>query len=439
MIPKNVFCGKDGLRVKNKITANIGLKIASLFFAFMLWMVVNNINDPTIDRSFSNIPVKLINTELITDSGQVYEILDNSAVIDKVTVWAPRSISSSLNASNIVAVADVSELSSLDTITIKLSTNLYSSEIEKIQGSNDTVRLNIENQRTKALALKATVSGEVEEGYLVGDIITDQNLVRISGPESVVNEITKAVVDVPVTGFISDISDNAEIRLYDSNDNLIRDTRITQSIKTVGVTVNIYKTLEVPVYLSTTGTPAEGYRVAGEVQSSISSVTLAGKENILKNITAIEIPGEAIDITEQSEDYTAEIDIREYLPENTFLADTSQSRIEVIVDIQPEVSKELEIQGNRVEVTNVPEGYRASIPEFEENIVIEVVGLSSDISEIRSYDVRGTVDISKWMAEENMTEPVEGYYQVEIDFGLSDRVTVKEPVVVTMHLSKLED
>lgn len=306
----------------------MGLKIASLFFAFVLWLVINNSNDPTIDRSFSNIPVKLLNTELITDSGQVYEVLDDTAVIDKVTVWAPRSVISSLNASNIVATADVSELSSLDTISIKLSvTNLYSGDIEKITGSNDTVRLNIEDVKTKALALKATVSGEVESGYLVGEITTDQNLVRISGPESVVNEITKAIVDVPVTGFTSDISDNGEIKLYDSENNLVQNSRITQSIETVGVKVNIYKTLEVPVYFNVTGIPAAGYRVAGEVQGSINSIVLAGKESVLKNITAVEISEEAIDITGLTGDYVAEIDIRDYLPANTFLADSSQRNI----------------------------------------------------------------------------------------------------------------
>ena len=263
--------------MKNKITANMGLKVASLFFSFLLWMAVNNMNDPTIDRSFSNIPVKLLNTELITDTGQVYEVLDNTAVIDKVTVWAPRSVISSLSASNIIATADVSELSSLDTISIKLSTNLYNSDIERIKGSNDTVKLNIENKKTKTLALKSTVSGSVEDGYLLGDIVPNQNLVRISGPESVIDQVVKASVDVPVTGFTSDIADNAEIKLYDSEDNLVQDSRITQNIKTVGVKVSIYRTSEVPVYFSTTGTPAYGYRMAGEPEGSITSIVIDGK------------------------------------------------------------------------------------------------------------------------------------------------------------------
>lgn len=424
--------------MKNKITANIGLKIVSLFFSFLLWLVVNNINDPTIDRSFTNIPVKLLNTELITDSGQIYEILDDTAVIDKVTVWAPRSVFSSFNAGNIVATADVSELSSLDTISIKLTTNLYGNDVEKIEGSIDTVKLNIENKRTKTLALKSIVSGSVEDGYLIGEITPDQNLVRISGPESIINQVSKAVIDVPVTGFTSDIADNAEIKLYDSEDNQIKDNRITQNIKSVGVKVTIFRTIEVPINFTATGTPAAGYRESGEIQGSISSVVIAGKENVLRNISSIEVSGEALDISGQTETYVTEINLRDYLPDNVFLADSSQNKVEVTVSIQPEVTKTLEVRGDRVEVTNVPAGYRATISELDESVEIEIRGLSFDVSGIRAADLKGSVNITKWMEEENMTEPVEGYYQVEVDFGLPDGVSVEEPVMVMMHLSKVE-
>ena len=280
--------------MKNKLTANISLKIVSLLFAFLIWLVVNNINDPIIERYYMNIPVKLLNTELITDSGQVYEVLDDTTVIDRVTVWAPRSVFSSLSAGNIVATADVNELSSLDTIRINLTTNLNVNDIEKIEGSIDTVKLHIENLRTKSLALKATVSGSVEEGYLLGEITPDQNLVRVSGPESIISQVSKAVADVPVTGFTSDIADNAEIKLYDSEDNLIQDSRITQNIKSVGVKVSLYRTMEVPIYFSTTGTPAAGYKVLGEIEGSIDRVMIAGKESALKNINSIEVSGEKL-------------------------------------------------------------------------------------------------------------------------------------------------
>ena len=199
--------------MKNKLTHNIGLKLASVFFAVILWLVVTSVNNPTVSEPYYNIPVKLINTEMITDSGQVYEVLDNTDVISKVTVRAPHSVISELKSENIIATADVSEISSLDTIAIKLSTDIYANNISSITGSIDTVKLKIENKKSKALSLKSTVSGQVTSGYMVGEITPDQNLVRISGPESVIDQVTKAVVDVDVTGMTSDIVTNAEIKL----------------------------------------------------------------------------------------------------------------------------------------------------------------------------------------------------------------------------------
>lgn len=435
---RSIFYGKGGLRVKNKITTNISLKIISLFLAFLLWMVINNASDPTIDKTFTDIPVKLLNTELITDSGQVYEVLEDSTVIDKVTVWAPRSVFSNLSASNIIATADVSELSSLDTIGIKLTTNL-GSEVERIQGSSDTVKLNIENMRTKTLALKTTVQGEVESGYLVGEVTTDQNLVRISGPESVINKISKASVDMDVTGFTSDIGTNAEIRLYDSDDKLIQDSRVSQNIKTVGIKVSIYQTMEVPVIFGYTGTPAPGYRVTGEIESSAGTVVLAGKSKVISGVNQIEVPAEMIDISGRTEDYEEEIDIRPYLPENVFLADTQQARINVAVRIRREVSRRIAIREEQVSVVNVPEGYTATISELGENSVIEIVGLSEEIAEISAGNIEGKVDIAQWMREEGMEEPEEGFYQVEIDFGLPDNVRITQSITVVMHLSKMEE
>ena len=424
--------------MKNKITHNISLKIISLFFAFLLWMVINNANDPTIDKTFTDIPVKLLNTELITDSGQVFEVMDDTNVIDKVTVWAPRSVFSSLNAGNIIATADVSELSSLDTISIKLSTNL-GGEVERMQASSDTVKLNIENKRMKTLALKTAVQGEVEDGYLIGEVTTDQNLVRIAGPESIVNQIAKASVDVDVTGFTSDIGTNAEIRLYDGKDNLIQDARVTQNIKTVGVKVNIYQTLEVPVHFDYVGAPAAGYRVVGDIESAAGTVVLAGKSNVLSNVSQIEIPAEMVDISGRNEDYEAEVDIREYLPDNVFLADPSQARISVAVHIQKEITRRLAVRGEGVSVMNVPEGFTASISELEESLILEFVGLPEEIAGLSANDMEGKVDIAEWMREEGMDTPEEGFYQVEVDFGLPENVRIADPVVVTMHLSKIEE
>ncbi len=425
--------------MKSKITDNLVWKLLSLLAAISLWLVVNNMNDPTIPQTFYNIPVRLINAEMITDSGQVYEFLDGTDEIERVTVRAPRSVISNLNENNIIATADVSQLSSLDTITIKLSTGIYNHEVESIKGSIDTVKLNIENKTTKTLALKASVSGSVDEGYLVGEITPDQNLVQISGPESAIERVAKAAVDVDVTGFTSDIGTSVEIKLFDKENHAIQDARISQNIKTVDVKVNINKTAEVPLYFAYSGSPAYGYRATGEIVANKETVLIAGKQSVLKNISAIELPAESIDISGVSEDFTKEVDLRRYLPENITLANSADAKVEVTVRIQPEVSKKLTVNGENIEAVNVPDGFIATLDEIPEGTQIEILGLASELSGIHESALRGRVNIETWMVSQGMTEPVDGYYQMEVDFGLPESISVTEPLVLLVHLSEIQD
>lgn len=423
--------------MKNKLTNNIGLKLASVFLAVILWLVVTSIDDPTVPESFYDIPVTLLNTELITDSGRVFDVIDDTDLIGKVTVRGPRSIVRALRAEDIIATADVSELSSLDTISIRLTTNVSSNNVS-LTGSIDTVKLNIENKRNKPLPLKASTSGECEDGYIVGEITTDQNLVRISGPQSIIDKVVKASVNVDVTGMTSDIVTNADIILYDAEDNVIDAPNIIQNIESVGVKVSILQKVAVTVNFNVSGKPAPGFKETGKIEGNGDVVEIAGKTNIVRNISEIEIPEEILDITDQTEDYVTNVDIRQYLPDNVALVNSQDAIRTVTVFIEPEVSKKLEIREERVRVINIPDGYNATISGLEESFIIEAIGLSIDVTGLQASSISGVVDIQKWMQQQRMQEPEPGYYTVEVDFGLPSNVTLLEPVKVTLHISEKE-
>ncbi|MCM1134288.1 MAG: CdaR family protein [Clostridium sp.] len=425
--------------MKSRLTNNISLKLASVFCALVLWLVVNSVNDPTIPQPYYNIPVKLLNTNLITDSNQVYDVLENTDVISRVTVRAPRSVISKMTADNIIATADVSELSSLDTISIKLSTDASIKDIVSITGSIDTVKLKIENKRSKALALRATAVGEVEEGYIIGDITTDQNLVRISGPQSVIDQIARAAVEVDVSGMTSEILTNAEIKFYDANDEEVDISSATLNIKSVSVKVSIGQTSTVPINFSVSGEPGEGSIYTGEITGSGETVRIAGRASVIKNITSIEIPAEALDITDMTEDWQTEVDIRPYLPDNVSLADAGDAIRTITVHIEQERRRRMEIRGERVRITNLPEGYDASISGLDESFIIEVKGLAKDVDPIQVSGISGTVDIEKWMQQRGTDVPEIGFYTVAVDFGLPEGVELARPVNVTLHISELEE
>lgn len=425
--------------MKNKLTTNLGLKLISVLFSIVLWLVGTSIGNPTTSKSFYNVPVVLENTDAITESGRVYEVLENSDVINRVTIRGPRSVVSSMSESNIVATADVSNISSLDTVSIKLTTNINQDQISSITPSSDTVKLNIENKKTKTMALGTKISGEVSDGYMVGDITTDQNLVRISGPESVVTSVSKAVAEITVTGFTSDISTSAEIRLYDADGNVVDNPNITQNIKTVGVRVSILQTKEVPLVFHTQGEPTYGYGFTGNVECNLETVTICGKSSVLKNIQSIDIPAEVLDMTNKSDTFTEEVDLLQYLPDNVQLVDLKDSVVTVTVDIEPEISKKIELRENRIHVTNLPDGFTASISGVEETFTIEVIGLAQDLSEVQASSLEGTVDVNDLMEKFNLEELQEGFYNMEVNFGLPDDVRLLEPVEVVVHISAKQE
>ena len=51
--------------MRTRLSNNFSLKILAFLAAGLLWLIVVNIDDPIMDQNFSNIPVTVINTEVL--------------------------------------------------------------------------------------------------------------------------------------------------------------------------------------------------------------------------------------------------------------------------------------------------------------------------------------------------------------------------------------
>lgn len=429
--------------MKNKITRNWGLKLVSFLFAVMLWIIVTNINDPVTPLRASYVPVTILNKELITERGQICEVLDGTDVIGQVVVYAPRSIIDSLKETDIVAIADVNDLTSLDTVPIKLSTNKYNDKLESIRGSIDSVKLNIEDKQTRSFPIKANVVGEVAEGYMQGDVSTDQNLIRVSGPQSVVSRIAKAQAEVDVsglTGSIGTIGADTDIRLYDAEGKEIRSASLEKSISKVRVSVDILEMKTVPISYLASGVPADGYRMTGETKSSRNNIVIAGKSKTVQNVSAIEIPEGEIDVTGAQEDVTTLVDLRKYLPEGIIFAEEDfTGMVNITVFIEQEVRRTLSVKAEDIRITGVPAGYEARVVDPEENYSIALVGLASEFDEINLNTLQVSVDVAAWIADEELAEPEIGFHQMPLSVNLPEgSAIVWGEQEVQVHLTERE-
>lgn len=416
--------------MKKKLTANLGLKILAVLFSVVIWFIVVNINDPVDKTVIRNVPVEILNADVVTTQGKVYEILEGTDVID-VTIWAKRSILDTLGKENIIATADMQEINLMDTmVRIKLSTNKYNDKLESISSSTENMLIRVEDLRRAQFVIETTTIGEPAEGYIYGNISSDQNLVNVSGPESVVSRIDRAEVAVNVSGLSQDIRTDETIRLYDADNNLVEDKNLKRSLDQVKVNIEILQTKRIPLVFTCTGIPAPGYALTGVIESSPSTVLVAGKGNAIKNISQIEIPDTELNVNGFSNDMVEVIELKRFLPDNVSLAESDfNGKVSVTVHIEKEISSAIRINADEIAITGLSADMAGEIVEPAGGIRLNVTGLSKNLEELENAQISASVDVAEYMAGNALTELPPGEYDMSLKLSLPDGIRQEEMLV----------
>ena len=425
--------------MKKLLTRNLGLKLASLLLAFVLWFLVAQIYDPKDTVTFNNIQVRLINTELLDEEGKVYEVLDNSNLV-RVTVTGPQSIvKSELRRSDIVAEADMSKLTDINTIAITYYCENISNDSVEIKGNHDSVRLNVEDKTSKWIKLESNTIGDVASGYMIGNVTLDQTNIEVTGPKSAISQVDHAGVDINVTDSTTSLSANVDIKLYDADDNELVLESVKKNVDSAYMTVEVLATKEVPVEIEYMGVPEDGYMATGEVESSVPTVRIAGTVSTLVGISAITVPEDRMNITGQSDNLVDIINLKEYLPANVRLVDKSfDGKITATVYIEPIVSKDLTVAAENISVTGVPDGMEAEITSTAEEYNITVSGLSRDVSILHDSSVTGILNLTQWMEDNGVEELTPGTYTIPVTFNLAEDITVTPDINIHIRLKNAD-
>ncbi len=423
--------------MKKKLTKNLGLKILAVLFSAILWLIVVNINDPVISVSFYGVPVEIKNGESITSQGKIYEVLEGTDSID-VIVKAKRTIADSLSRDNIKAIADMEELTLMDTVAIQLSSNRYNDKLESITSTTDNLKVNIENMQKAQLVVSCETVGEPESGYQIGNITTDQNLVRISGPESAISKVSKAVASINVASMTSDISTIVDLKFYDDKGNLVSMDGITTNISSVNVNVEILARATVPLTYTTMGMPAAGYLVSGEITGSPGTVTIAGKKSIIDAISSVEITD--INVTGQSSNMTTIVNVKDYLPSGvSYAGKSSDANITILVGIEKELTSVFKVPSKNITLTNVPQGLKGTISGLDSTMEIQVTGLEDVVSKLDANTLTGIVDITQIEKLLGVDTIQEGSYHADVTFQIPEGAKVMTPVTATITIQEAED
>lgn len=421
-----------------KLTNNWGLKLIAILFALILWFAVINIDDPVVSETFRNVPVQIVNTEVLTEAGKTYEILDNSAVIETITVYGPRTLVESLNENDIVAKADINDITVANTVAVNVSVDVRnSSKITNIRSSLECVKLNIENSKTKQLVINATTTGKLASGYIVGGIELDQNRIRVSGPTSIVSQISTAKVNVDVTESSSDVATYGMVRLYDKDGVEITSDLLVKGTEKVHINVDVVPTKYVPVKYQLIGTVAEGYAVVEDaVTCDIMTVLIAGETEELRNVKEIMITGEEVNVNglKEAKDFT--VIMKNYLPQGIILGDKEyDGKATIKVPVEEVVTEVVELLKEDLTIANAPEGMIVSMVDVPEYTELEVTGTVSKVRQVMTNKITGVIDMEAVLPGTGLSAWLEGTYTVEATLDVPTGVE-NTPVMVTIEVKK---
>jgi YbbR domain-containing protein len=271
-----------------------------------------------------------------------------------------------------------------------------------------------------------------------GDISLEPNIVRVSGPESLVSEVVSAAVSVDITNFTNDISTNVDIVLYDAAGRRLPIDRLSLNTGAVSLRIPILETKTVPIRYTVFGTPAFGYLLNGFESASLRQIEIAGKGNAFHNFNVISIPAELTDVSERTSSFTEDINLNEFLPEGVRLVDRSLNTVQIAIGIEAEASRDITLERNQMRVVNVPYGYEFRLVEMEGVPTLTLTGLRKDLDAIEEDGLIGEMDIAQYMDDRDIEELNEGVYNIPLEIEFSPNITVTNTVSVLVAISKAE-
>ena len=415
--------------MKETLMSNLSLKILSAVAAILLWLVVVNVDDPVKTETYSGIRVSMVNEEAVTSKGKVYKIEDNSDVIS-VQVSAKRSIHKKLSSADFVATADMEKDIQYDNlVAINVTCTNRNVKTTDIKQSRSNVKVSIENSATEEFNVVVKQKGTEGDGYLVGDMIPEQRVISVTGPESLIEKIRRLEAEVDVTGRTTDDTVVSKLKVVDGNGDSVDTAYLSFNGKTEGISVKVtmLNTKEVGLKLGVSGTPGHGYRYTG-LSFKPETVQIAGTASDLKSLNTIRVPNEAVNIDGLRENSSIEVALTDYLPDNIRLVDEAADGLIVVhVTLEAEETRDMTVPVSNISLTGVPKGYSVTFRELEE-VSIPVTALKAELDELSSDDIAVKLDASS--VEE------EGIYILPLQIHIPGEYEVNSRVDIEFELLK---
>lgn len=408
-----------------KLTNNLGVKLLSLLIAIIFWITIINTQDPLEKRTFSGIPVTLINQAAVTEREKIPEVISGD-VID-VVVEGKRTELDNLTKADFRATADLTEISFMDAVQVRVTLPNHPN-VTVINNGENMLKLIFDDYVTKKYSFRVNITGEAGANCFVGDALASPNIIQVSGAKTVLDKVSEIVLDVDVSGKDSDFTTTAIPLVYGVNGELIDSKKLDINLDAVSVTVPILPTKQLHLRVDTVGELPEGYEVLNEnIAFQPETVTVAGTKEDLRKLTSYLTL--KIDVTGQTGVIEKNIYVSDLLDDAlTSLRVVNNQIVAVTAEITPYVEKTIEIPIERIEMRDLPESYLAELLHTT-SIPVKIRCKSARVPFITADSVKAYVNLqgftaSTYRLELQLELPANVLYvdKTQVDIVVRERV-----------------
>ncbi|HUM82679.1 MAG TPA: CdaR family protein [Lachnospiraceae bacterium] len=431
--------------MRSRLLSHPGLKIASLVLAFLLWLVIINVNDPQVTRTLSDVPVNITNASYVESMGLSYKIATGFDKVS-VTLRGNRSVIEPLSEKDITATADLTQIVNIssDPVMVPVTVTAPGGTSAEITATPGSIQITLEEMVSKNFVMTASRKDtKPANGYQVGDMSVNPEKITIRGPGSVIDKIDHVEAQVDLSGLAADADLKPQIKVIDKNGEELSATEmsyLTLSLSSADVTVHVtlYSVVtNIALDVTPYGSPGKGYQV-GTVTATPSTLSLVGSKEALAglqdqgNMIIVSAESEAVNVSGATSDLDVKVDIEQFLPQGISLADGVSSTVVVSVQILPYNSKSFSVETKNITVNGLPQGYHCVF--LLDKIEVKVSSTDENLNTFDASRIQASVDLTG-LAVGTQNVPVtvalpDGYVlagNVTADVTISQQTTTAQP------------
>ncbi len=370
--------------MKNKVV----LALISAVVALSLWIYVITVEQPESEETYYDIPVVLQNESILSERGLMI-VSDRPTVTMRLS--GTRTNLNQLNESNINVIANVSSIVTPGTheltYTVSYPGSIPSGSITRQNSDPDMVTLKVENKITKQIPVVPDyMETQVPEGLIADkeNLLLDYETVEVSGPESVVEKIAKAVIQVDLQDQTQTIVGEYVYTLCDEAGAPVDAQWVTTNVELVNLTLQINRVKEITLELNIIeGGGATKLTSAIDIQPR--TIQISGSEALLENLDTLEIGTIDLSTIENDSTMTFAIVLPQGITNETGIA-------EATVEVKFPNLRTVSFSVDNIQLTNIPEGMEA-IP-VTQVLDVKLRGPVAMMENITAEDIIAVVDLS---------------------------------------------